>query len=523
VSPFNEAESHRLRSLAVTLLSHELRTPLTTISAAVEMLALTLEDPALETDRREFMTIISQGVKQLSSIIDELLLFSEVEQNTAAETPVRRIDLTDVLRDVLAHLATTIDAKRLQVEMADLDAVYLETDGGKLAEILLQLVSNAVKFTPAGRGFSISAAVVDEDVHLTVTDQGPGLTEADCGELFSPFHQGENPMRRHQGGLGLGLYLAQRLARSLGGEIKAVSTPGEGATFTLVLPSRSHLAEENQALSQRLAELEAEIRLAQENLQQMSEQRHLQDEALTSMKAHLWEQAQRLQRIQEQVAARTAQLERSYSDAVKALSAALELRSPHLHAHARRTAAYALTIAREMGLPDEALSHLGIAALLHDVGAIGLRDALIDPQALPSDVSALHLQLHSATGAELVGQVASLHGLTGIIRAHHERWDGTGFPDRLAGEAIPAAARILAVADTFDNAMCDYVYRRGMALDAAIAAILAESGSRFDPQVVGAFERLSVGGVWASMMSQYPAPGVLDDCWISTGPSRRTP
>jgi response regulator RpfG family c-di-GMP phosphodiesterase len=515
--PFDESESHRLRSLAVTLLSHELRTPLTTISAAVEMLALTLEDPALEADRREFMTIISQGVKQLSTIIDELLLFSEVEQDTAAETSVRTVDLPDLLRDVLAHLSPTIEAKRLQVVQEGLTGVALETDAGKLAEILLQLVSNAVKFTPAGRGFTIEAKQVDGDLHVTVQDQGPGLTEADCAEMFSPFHQGENPMRRHQGGLGLGLYLAQRLARSLGGEIRAIASPDGGATFTLVLPGRSHLAEENHALSQRLEELEAEIRQAQENLQQLSEQRHLQDEALSTMNSQLWEQAQRLQRIQGQVADRTAQLERSYSDAVKALSASLELRSPHLHAHARRTATYALTIARQMGLPDGDMPQLGIAALLHDVGAIGLRDALIEPQAPRSDVSALHLQQHCATGAELVGQVASLQGLKAIVRAHHEHWDGTGFPDRLAGEAIPLQARILAVADTFDNALCDYVYRRGMVLDAAIAAILGASGTRFDPKVVDAFQHLAESGVWAATMGQYPAPGVLDDCWVGEG------
>jgi response regulator RpfG family c-di-GMP phosphodiesterase/two-component sensor histidine kinase len=520
--PYSESESHRLRSLAVTLLSHELRTPLTTISAAVEMLALTLEDPALEADRREFMTIVSQGVKQLSSIIDELLLFSEVEQNTAAETPVRRVDLAQVIRDVIGHLSPTIEAKRLQVVQEGLTDVTLETDAGKLAEILLQLVSNAVKFTPAGKGFTITAIQVGDDVHLTVVDQGPGLTEADSAEMFTAFHQGENPMRRHQGGLGLGLYLAQRLARSLGGEIRAEGTPGIGATFTLVLPCRSHLQEENDALSQRLMELEAEIRLAQENLQQLSELRHLQDEALSTMKGQLWEQAQRLQNIQGQVATRTAQLERSYSDAVKALSASLELRSPHLYAHARRTAAYAMTIARELEVPEADLPHLGIAALLHDVGAIGLRDAMIEPQAPPSDVSGLHLQLHCATGADLVGQVASLQSLTSVIRAHHEHWDGSGFPDRLAGEAIPLAARILAVADTFDNAMCDFVYRRGLVLDAAVAAILAESGTWFDPQVVAAFERLATSGVWAATLSQYPAPGVLDDCWIGAGSARKS-
>lgn len=512
--PENEAESQRLRSLAVTLLSHELRTPLTTISAAVEMLALTLEDPALEADRREFMTIVSQGVKQLSSIIDELLLFSDVERDSAAETPVRRIDLPQVVRDVIAHLSPTIEAKRLQVVQEGLGGVTLETDAGKLAEILLQLVSNAVKFTPAGKGFTIAATQVDDDVHLTVVDQGPGLTEADCAELFTAFHQGENPMRRHQGGLGLGLYLAQRLARSLGGEIRATGAPGTGAVFTLVLPRRSQLEEENHALSQRLAELEAEIRLAHENLQQLSDYRHLQDEALTTMTDQLWEQSRRLQSFQGQIATRTAQLERSFSDAVKALSASLEMRCAYLYAHARRTAAYAMTIAREMGLPEAELPQLGIAALLHDVGAIALRDALIEPQALPSDVSGLHLQVHCATGAELVGQVASLQGLTAIIRAHHERWDGTGFPDRLAGEAIPLAARVLAVADTFDNAMCDFVYRRGLTLDAAVAAIRAERGLGFDPQVVDAFGRLADGGAWKATASQYPAPGVLDDCWL---------
>ncbi|MBC7543784.1 MAG: HD domain-containing protein [Candidatus Sericytochromatia bacterium] len=511
MAPFNEAESHRLRSLAVTLLSHELRTPLTTISAAVEILAITLEDPALNADRRDFMLIISQGVKQLSSIIDELLLFSEVEQNATTETPVRRVDLPQQLRDVLSSLSTFIEAKRLHVTLQGLADVQLETVPGKLSEILLQLVSNAVKFTPAGRSFVVRASQIDDDIHVEVSDTGPGLSEEDCAELFTPFHQAENPMRRHQGGLGLGLYLAQRLARSLGGEILVASRLGEGATFTLVLPCLSPMAEQNLALQERLQQLEEEMLQAQHNLMVLSEQRTIQDEALVALKSQLWEQAQRLQRIPHQVATRTAQLERSYSDAVRGLSAALGLRSPHLHGHARRTAAYALTMGRELGLADPEIPQLGIAALLHDVGSIGLPDGIVEPHAPPEGVSAIHLQGHCRTGADLVAQVATLQDVAPIVRAHHERWDGTGYPDGLAGEAIPLGARFLAVADAMDNALCDFPYRPGHDLDTVIAAIAAAAGTRFDPTVVAVFLRLAERGVWAAAVAQYPAPGVLDD------------
>ena len=508
---FNEAESHRLRSLAVTLLSHELRTPLTTISAAVEMLAITLEDPALNADRREFMILISQGVKQLSSIIDELLLFSEVEQNATTETPVRRVDLTQQLRDVLSSLSSFIETKRLKISQDGLADVQLETDPGKLSEILLQLVSNAVKFTPAGRSFRVRAHQVDDDILISVSDTGPGLSEQECAELFTPFHQGENPMRRHQGGLGLGLYLAQRLARSLGGEIRVASRLGEGATFTLVLPCRSPLAEQNLALHARLEQLESEIEQAQQHLVVLSEQRTIQDEALVALKAQLWEQAQRLQRIQQQVTTRTAQLERSYSDAVRGLSAALELRNPHLHGHARRTAAYALTIAREIGLPENEIPQLGIAALLHDVGAIGVPDRIIMPEAAPQGRATEHLLSHSELGAALVGQIATLQGVAPLVRAHHERWDGAGFPDGLAGDAIPLGARILSLADEMDNALSDFAYRPGKSFTVVIGEIAAEAGTRFDPGVVAVFLQLAERGAWKAAVAQYPATGVLDD------------
>lgn len=510
MAPTPNSDPQRLKALAVTLLSHELRTPLTTISTATEMLSITMTDPALEADRVEFMGIIKKGVKQLSGIVDELLLFSEIEQNLASGSLVRKIDLPAVVRNLILSLSPSIDAKKLTIDYVEM-AVPLETEGGKLSEILLQLLSNAVKFSPNGAKVSLVTTVAHDDVEISIIDQGAGIAADDFETLFTPFHQAENPLRRHQGGLGLGLYLARRLAHSLGGEIKAESQPGQGATFTLVLPLRSPLADQNQELSERLAQLESEVQQAHQAMQQLNLQRHVQDEALDSLKELIWEQASRLQDFQRQAESRTALLERSFSDAVRGLSGALELRSPHLHGHLRRTAAYAVTLARELQWPETAITQLGIAALLHDAGAIGLPDQLIHPQARPSGAELLHLQSHVDTGADLIAQVTTLGEVAAIVRAHHERWDGQGYPRKLSGEAIPPAARILAVADALDNALCDFPYREGAGLAETIDRLKAGAGTLYDPQVIAAFDQLAAAGIWQSILGQYPALGVLDD------------
>jgi HD-GYP domain-containing protein (c-di-GMP phosphodiesterase class II) len=128
--------------------------------------------------------------------------------------------------------------------------------------------------------------------------------------------------------------------------------------------------------------------------------------------------------------------------------------------------------------------------LLHDVGKIGIPDRILQKRGPLTAAERRLMQTHTILGEQMLGSVPFLQGeAIGVVRHHHERWDGTGYPDRLAGTSIPLGARIFAVADALDAITSDRPYRSARSWDAAFAAIAAEAGRQFDPDVVHAFEQ----------------------------------
>ncbi len=185
--------------------------------------------------------------------------------------------------------------------------------------------------------------------------------------------------------------------------------------------------------------------------------------------------------------ARAAQLRASYVATVRALSNAVEARDAYTGKHAERVAAYGLEIAQAMGsrLADEPEIEFGF--LLHDIGKLAVPDAILyKPAALSEEERAL-MEGHSATGEAILDGIDFLGAAKLVVRHHHERWDGAGYPDGLAGEEIPLAARVFAVADTLDALTTDRPYRAGYPLARARAEIQAGAGTQFDPAVVAAF------------------------------------
>jgi len=188
--------------------------------------------------------------------------------------------------------------------------------------------------------------------------------------------------------------------------------------------------------------------------------------------------------------ARAQELQRSYTATVSALSNAVEARDAYTGQHAERVAAYGIQIARAVGLPDAEMPRLEFGFLLHDIGKVAIPDAILyKPDALTGEERTL-MQQHPLIGAEIVGRVEFLSGAIEVVRSHHERWDGRGYPDGLAGEGIPLAARVFAVADVLDALTTNRPYRPASTFAAARAMITAESGRQFDPTVVEAFNSL---------------------------------
>ena len=181
-------------------------------------------------------------------------------------------------------------------------------------------------------------------------------------------------------------------------------------------------------------------------------------------------------------------LQQAYRQTVAALADALEAKDPGTGLHAQRVQHYALTLTEVVDrrlLDDPSLEY---GFLLHDVGKIGIADHILNkPGPLASGERAL-IELHPTIGADILSGVALLQGEgVDVVRSHHERWDGAGYPARLAGEDIPLGARIFAVADALDAMTSDRPYRSALSWDEATEELLAEAGKQFDPQVVRAF------------------------------------
>lgn len=194
----------------------------------------------------------------------------------------------------------------------------------------------------------------------------------------------------------------------------------------------------------------------------------------------------------EELAAANDRLKRNYLTSIKAFTALIELRGSAQVGHARQVADLTRRIAQAMSTVDAGTAHdLPIAALLHDIGHIGLSDAVLARPVNRLDSDELRrYRLHPLLGEQALLSSDDMQGVAPLIRAHHERWDGQGFPDGLRGAAIPLGARILAVADAFEDLRSGRIDGQALSPFDARHTVLAGRGSQFDPAVVDAFASL---------------------------------
>jgi putative two-component system response regulator len=210
--------------------------------------------------------------------------------------------------------------------------------------------------------------------------------------------------------------------------------------------------------------------------------------------------------LEERVAARTAQLEQAQLEILQRLALAAEFRDDATGKHAWRVGRMAALLGEALSLPAGMLELLRDAAPLHDVGKIGIPDQLLlKPGRLTPDEHAL-MQTHTVIGANLLAgsEFPLLRVAEEIALAHHERWNGGGYPQRQHGEAIPLPGRIVAIADVFDALTHDRPYKRAWDLEAAVTEIRAQAGAQFDPAVVRAFD--AALPELARIVSQPPTP-----------------
>ena len=187
---------------------------------------------------------------------------------------------------------------------------------------------------------------------------------------------------------------------------------------------------------------------------------------------------------------RELQLRASYEATVRALADAVEARDAYTARHAERVAAYGLEIARACGMDTGDGPDLEFGFLLHDIGKIAISDAILYKPGRLTDDERDDMRRHPVIGEEIVRGIDFLAGARQVVRSHHERWDGGGYPDGLAGERIPLPARVFAVADAFDALTSDRPYRTASSFDEARSVIARSAGSHFDPDVVRTFAEL---------------------------------
>jgi diguanylate cyclase (GGDEF)-like protein/putative nucleotidyltransferase with HDIG domain len=174
---------------------------------------------------------------------------------------------------------------------------------------------------------------------------------------------------------------------------------------------------------------------------------------------------------------------------IEALALAIEAKDHTTHDHLQRVQIYAVEVGKEMGLDESQLEALRAAALLHDIGKLAVPEHIISKPGKLTREEFEKMKIHPIVGAEILERVRFPHPVTPIVRSHHERWDGTGYPDGLRGQSIPIGARILAAVDSLDALASHRQYRRALPLDEAMSKVAADSGKAFDPQVVEVLQR----------------------------------
>ena len=193
-------------------------------------------------------------------------------------------------------------------------------------------------------------------------------------------------------------------------------------------------------------------------------------------------EAQRIRRPPREEAEQTRQ-ERISVATLEALVNALEAKDPFLRGHSARVADLSAMVAAQLGCPDEEVETIRTAGRLHDIGKIGIREEVLNKQGPLTDEEYEHVKQHALVGSQILAPLVHLHNVISCIRSHHERWDGFGYPDRLAGDAIPLGARIIGAVEIYDALTTARPYQEKMPPEAAVERMRDLVGTAIDPSI----------------------------------------
>jgi HD-GYP domain-containing protein (c-di-GMP phosphodiesterase class II) len=209
---------------------------------------------------------------------------------------------------------------------------------------------------------------------------------------------------------------------------------------------------------------------------------------------------------------RTKELEESYErlkaanrQALFGLAEAIEAKDPYTRGHCGRVAGYSLVLAKEMGYPADGLETLEFGAFLHDIGKIGIKDAVLLKPGPLDEQEWTHMREHPVKGYDIAMKIEMLKPIMPAVRSHHERWDGSGYPDKMTADEIPLVARIVAIADAFDAMATDRPYKKALPLEECEAVLRKTAGKMYDPELIEVFCARHLGSLYRDDYDDLPA------------------
>ncbi|MBI4772363.1 MAG: GAF domain-containing protein, partial [Chloroflexi bacterium] len=414
----------------------ELVVPLRTDGQVIGV--INIESPRLGAFDAEDLRLLSTLAGQLATAIERARLFDETRRRTEE-------------LEALASVSATLRQARTRADMLPL------------------LVEAAMRTLPADAG---ALLLVEDEALVFAAARGPG--EALLGQPHPP---GDDP-----------LWQVVRAGQPL--FVADVSEHGEFAQWEVY---RVLMAGMTACACVPLQTAEATVGVLHLACRSRREATEGEIRLLTSI-AEMAGNALHRAALHEQVARDTVELANAYEATLEGWAKALELRDEETEGHTRRVAEMTLRLARAMGMGEEDMVHVRRGALLHDIGKMGVPDAiLLKPGELTHDERSI-IRFHPTYAYDMLSPIAFLRPALDIPYCHHEKWDGTGYPRGLKGEEIPFAARIFAVADVYDALRCDRPYREGWPEEAVRQYICEQTGKHFDPKVVEVFLSLADGG-----------------------------